>query len=131
IALFDHPTALATVRKAIGENRRVHVICHCLGSVSFMMSLFGKAVKGIRSVIANSVSLTPRVPHWSKAKIAVGPALCEYLLSVEYLNPYWRREPGWSMGKLLGKMISAFHRECDSPECHMLSFMWGTGFPAL
>lgn len=131
IALFDHPTALATVRKAIGENRRVHVICHCLGSVSFMMSLFGKAAKGIRSVIANSVSLTPRVPNWSKLKLAVGPALCEYLLSVEYINPYWRREPGWSMGKFLGWMISAFHRECDSPECHMLSFMWGTGFPAL
>jgi pimeloyl-ACP methyl ester carboxylesterase len=27
--------------------------------------------------------------------------------------------------------VSAFHHECDVPECHMLSFMWGTGFPAL
>ena len=24
-----------------------------------------------------------------------------------------------------------FHRECDVPECHMLSLMWGTGWPAL
>jgi cholesterol oxidase len=131
IALFDHPAAIATVRRAVGEGKRIHVICHCLGSVSFMMSLFGKAVSGIRSVIANSVSLTPRVPAWSKVKLAVGPLLCDYLLSVEYINPYWRREPGWSMGKFLGWLISFFHRECDSPECHMLSFMWGTGFPAL
>ncbi|MBF6648328.1 alpha/beta fold hydrolase [Methylobacter sp. BlB1] len=131
IAQFDHPAAIAAVRRAVGEGRRIHVICHCLGSVSFMMSLFGKAVTGIRSVIANSVSLTPRVPAWSKVKLNAGPFLCDYLLSVEYINPYWRREPGWSLGKVLGWLISAFHRECDSPECHMLSFMWGTGFPAL
>jgi cholesterol oxidase len=131
IALFDHPAAISTVRRAVGEGRRIHVICHCLGSVSFMMSLFGKAVTDVRSVIANSVSLTPRVPAWSKVKLMAGPFLCDYLLSVEYVNPYWRREPGWSMGKFLGWLISSFHRECDSPECHMLSFMWGTGFPAL
>lgn len=131
IALFDHPAAIAEVRRAIGSERRIHIICHCLGSVSFMMSLFGKAVTHIRSVIANSVSLTPRVPTWSRVKLTVGPFLCDYLLSVEYINPYWRREPGWSLGKLLGWMISAFHRECNSPECHMLSFMWGTGSPAL
>jgi cholesterol oxidase len=131
IAQFDHPAAIAAVRRAVGEGRRIHVICHCLGSVSFMMSLFGKAVTGIRSVIANSVSLTPRVPAWSKVKLNAGPFLCDYLLSVEYINPYWRREPGWSLGKTLGWLISAFHRECDSPECHVLSFMWGTGFPAL
>lgn len=131
IALFDHPAAIATVRRAIGEGRRVHVICHCLGSVSFTMSLFGKAVTGISSVIANSVSLTPRIPSWSKVKLSLGPLLCDYVFGVEYINPYWRREPGWSFGKILAWLVSAFHHECDSPECHMLSFMWGTGFPAL
>ena len=27
--------------------------------------------------------------------------------------------------------VSRFHRECDVPACHMLSMMWGTGWPAL
>jgi hypothetical protein len=27
--------------------------------------------------------------------------------------------------------VSFFHRECDVPACHMLSMMWGTGWPAL
>ena len=27
--------------------------------------------------------------------------------------------------------MSFFHRECDVPACHMLSLMWGTGWPAL
>jgi cholesterol oxidase len=131
IALFDHPAALAEVRRHIGSDRRVHVICHCLGSMSFTMSLFAKAVEGVRSVIANSVALTPRVPGWSKLKLMFGPFLAESVCGFEYINPYWRREPGISLGKLFAMAIDLFHHECDSPECHMLSFLWGTGFPAL
>src|ERR1700761_7447552 len=100
VALFDHPAAIAAIRKQIGPDRRIHVICHCLGSVTFMMSLFGKAVDGISSVVSNSVSLTPRVPAWSNVKLKLAPALCEYVVGVEYANPLWRREPGLSVGKL-------------------------------
>ncbi len=131
IALYDFPAAIATIREQVGPDKRIHVICHCLGSVSFMMSLFGKAVTGITSVIANSVALTPNIPAWSKVKLTVGPFLCDYVVGIEYLNPYWRRQPGFSIGKVLASIISFFHKECDVPECHMLSFMWGTGFPAL
>lgn len=131
IALFDFPPALAKVREHIGMNRRIHVICHCLGSVSFMMSLFGKAVSGVTSVISNSVSLTPRTPLWSRIKLFWGPFAGDYLLGVEYMNPCWRREPGFSLGKMLAWFVSLYHRECDVPECHMLSFIWGTGWPAL
>ena len=130
VALFDYPPALATMREHIGPNRRIHVICHCLGSVSFLMSLFGGAVDGIRSVIANSVALTPRIPRWSNRKLSVAPFLCD-ALGIEYINPYWRRQPGFSVGKLLAWGVSAWHRECKVPECHMLSFMWGSGSPAL
>lgn len=130
IALFDYPPALATMREQIGPNRRIHVICHCLGSVSFMMSLFGKAIDGISSVIANSVALTPRIPWWSRLKLSVGPFLCD-AFGIEYINPYWRRQPGFSVGKLAAWVVSAWHRECNVPECHMLSFMWGSGTPAL
>lgn len=131
IALFDYPAALAKLRELIGPDRRVHVICHCLGAVSFMMSLFGKAVHGVTSVIANSVALTPRVPWWSKMKLTFGPPVIEYLTSIEYLNPYWHREPGLGLGKMLTWVLRMFHRECSVPDCHMLSFMWGAGFPAL
>src|SRR3546814_2105556 len=33
-ALYDHPKAIRTVREIAG-NKRIHVICHCLGSMSF------------------------------------------------------------------------------------------------
>src|SRR5262249_22300454 len=90
----------------------------------------GKAASGVTSVIANSVALTPRVPWWSSVKLTLGPFFVENFTSIEYLNPYWRREPGLGLGKFLSWVISLYHRECDVPECHMLSFMWGPVFPA-
>jgi cholesterol oxidase len=60
IADYDHPAALRELRRHIGD-RRVHVISHCLGSLSFMMSLFAGRVTGLASVTCNSVALTPRV----------------------------------------------------------------------
>jgi lysosomal acid lipase/cholesteryl ester hydrolase len=130
IALFDFPPAVRLMREEI-DDKPIHVICHCLGAVSFLMSLFGKAVDGISSVIANSVGLTPRVPRWSKAKLRLAPAMVETVLGLPYLNPRWSEDPGLSRGKLFAKAVSTFHRECDVPACHMLSLMWGTGWPAL
>lgn len=130
IALYDFPAALAEIRKHVGD-RRIHVICHCLGSVSFMMSLFGRQVDSIASVIANSVALTPRVPRWSRLKISAAPFLVDYVLNLPYLNPRWQDEPKWTLGWTFSKVVSFFHQECDVPACHMLSMMWGTGWPAL
>jgi len=131
IALFDYPAALAEVRRHVPGDANIHVISHCLGAVSFAMSVFGKAVDGVRSAIANSAALTPRVPGWSRWKLRFAPFLTEYILGTPYLNPRWSEEPGLTVGKIFTRVNSAFHRECDVPACHMLSLMWGTGWPAL
>jgi cholesterol oxidase len=131
VALYDFPAALKVVRDAVGPRARIHVIGHCLGSVTFAMALFGKTIDGVTSAILNSVSLTPRTPSWSKIKLSVAPFLCDYVLGIEYLNPWWRRERGLSAGQAMSRLVSLFHRECNVPECHMLSFMWGSGHPAL
>jgi cholesterol oxidase len=130
IALFDFPAAIETIRREVGD-KRIHVICHCLGSVSFTMSLFGKAVEGITSTIANSVSLAPRVPRWSRVKLGFAPFFIEYVMGFPYVSPRWSEETGITRGKIFSKLVSAAHRECDVPACHMLSMMWGTGWPAL
>ena len=130
IALFDFPPAVDLIRRHVGD-KRIHVICHCLGSVSFMMSLFGKAVTGISSVVANSVALTPKVPLLSRVKLTSAPFFVESVTGFQYLNPDWSADPGLSRGKIFSKAVSMLHRECDVPACHMLSLMWGTGWPAL
>lgn len=130
IALFDHPAALRELRRHVGD-RRVHVIAHCLGSVSFSMSLFAGTVSDIASLTCNSVSLTPRVPAWSRHKLRFAPPFAEYVLGFSHLDPYFAEAPPFTRGWLLSKAISMVHRECDVPACHMQSFMWGSGKPAM
>jgi cholesterol oxidase len=130
VALYDHPAALRKLRQVTGP-RRLHVITHCLGSVSFLMSLFGGTVDGVHSVIANSVGLVPRVPAWSRVKLTVAPNLCEWALGFPYLDPAWGASPQLSRGWLFAKFMNVFHHECDVTACHLLSVMWGTGWPAL
>lgn len=132
-ALFDFPPAVAEIRRHVGD-ATLHVVAHCLGSTAFTMSLFGGALRewdaGIASVVANSVALTPRVPAWSRLKLAVTPELLG-VLGIDVLDPRWSEGSWISPGKLIGSAVSLVHRECDEPACHMLSLMWGTGWPAL
>lgn len=129
VALFDFPPAIELMRGHVGE-RPIHVVAHCLGAASFAMSLFA-GLADVESAILNSVSLTPRVPRWSKVKLRLAPGLVEYVLGVPYLNPRWSEDPGFTRGELVSRLVSLAHRECDVPACHMLSMMWGTGWPAL
>jgi cholesterol oxidase len=131
VALYDNPAALAAIRRAVGPEARIHIVAHCLGALSVAMSLFGKTIDNIASVIVNGVALTPKVNRIAYAKLHVGPFLAESMLGADYLDPAWSHRPGISPGKLLAKGVSFFHRECDVPECHMTSFMWGFGTPVL
>jgi pimeloyl-ACP methyl ester carboxylesterase len=130
VALFDHPAAIATIRKAVGA-RRLHVICHCLGSLSFMMSLAARTVTGITSAISNSIALTPRVPPFSRFKLTFMRPLMRYLLGQPYISPGWAADPWMSRGKVIANLVNLAHPECDVAVCHMLSMMWGAGRPAL
>ena len=131
IAMYDFPAAIKKIRSVVGDSKRIHVIAHCLGSVSFTMSLFAGQVTGISSLIANSVSLTPRVPRWSGIKLLMAPFMIEYVVGLPYINPRWSDDPGITPGKIVSRFNSLFHRECKVPACHMLSMMWGSGRPAL
>lgn len=128
IAHYDHPAALAELRRHVGD-RRVHVISHCLGSVSFAMALFAGTVTGVASLTCNSVALTPRTPRWSRFKLGYGPALMEYVLGPPFVDPRYGSAPVLTRGWMLSKAVSPFHPACDEPACHLLSFMWGGGKP--
>lgn len=130
VALHDHPAALRELRRHIGD-RRVHVIAHCLGSTTFSMSLAAGTVDGVTSLISNCVSLTPRVPSWSRLKLALGPTVLEYVLGFSFLDPRYGEAPVLTRPWLLSRLVSLVHRECEVRACHMLSFMWGSGKPAM
>ncbi|MFI0372332.1 alpha/beta fold hydrolase [Actinomadura sp. 1N219] len=130
IALYDFPPALTELRRHIGE-RRVHVIAHCLGAVSFSMALFAGTVTGITTLTCNSVSLTPRVPAFSKLKLGFGTWFLEYVVGLPFLDPRFGQAPRFTRPWMLSRTVSLFHRECKVRACHMQSFQWGAGKPAM
>ncbi|WP_067134301.1 alpha/beta hydrolase [Microtetraspora malaysiensis] len=135
IAHFDHPAALRELRRYVGA-RRIHVIAHCLGSVSFHMSLFGGALDtdgtgGVASLVANSVGPILRVHPWARLKLRFGPPILEHVIGLTCLDPRFADAPRLSRRRLLAGAVSLAHPECREPACHMQSFMWGSGRPAM
>lgn len=130
VAACDYPAALDVIRSQTGPDVRIHAIVHCVGSLTFFMSLLGGSISDIASVTTNSVSLIARVPPMSWLKLHAAPFFVEYLLRLPHMNPRWQNLPGPAAGKLLARLVTLFHGECDNPECHMISVMWGQGKPA-
>jgi len=128
--MYDVPKAFQTIREQVGPDVNIHVICHCVGSISFMGALGAGLVDDIKSVISNSVSYTPKVRKMTKLKLAVAPFALEYIFRYPYISPKIPYMPGAVFGRWMPLMERLIRKECDEPACHMLSFMWGWGFPA-
>jgi triacylglycerol lipase/cholesterol oxidase len=130
VAIYDIPAALELIRARLGPEVKIHAIAHCVGSIGLMASVAGGFSKNLASIITNSVSLTPRVPLPARLKLLLAPGLIEYVLRYPYISPQIPYLPGPGFGKWLFWMERLMRRECKEPACHMVSFMWGWGFPA-
>jgi len=130
VARYDIPKAIEIMRKTLGPDVNIHVVCHCVGSISFMCSLAAGHIKGIKSVVSNSVSLTPKVRWQSLIKLLLGPAVFEHIFRYPYVSPAMPYFPAFGFGKWIYFMERILRKECKEPACHMVSFMWGWGFPA-
>ncbi|MDZ4727252.1 MAG: alpha/beta fold hydrolase [Leptospira sp.] len=132
VALYDMPLVTNFIREKIGNISKLNVICHCLGSVSFMMSLFSGLQSKVDAVISNSVSLYCRVPFFAQLKLEslIQSGLLEDVLRLPVVEPDALEKKDWLQG-IVSYGNSLFHHECDNAACHMLSFMWGSGSSAL
>jgi cholesterol oxidase len=134
IAVNDWPVIVDHVRAHVGAGARLHVIAHCLGSATFHQALYGKTVTGVASVIANSLSLNPRVHPWAAFKLLCAPFLVERVLRLPCVDPRWSERANirtpW-LGRLIARLVGLVHLECNSDACNLVSFTWGSGFPAI
>lgn len=130
VAKYDIPKALDFIREKCGRDVKINVVCHCVGSLAFMASLAAGYVGAIQSVVSNSVSFTPKVRWQGFAKLLLGPELLEYIFRYPYVSPRLPYMPGWGFGKWLYWMERIIRHECKEPACHLVSFMWGWGFPS-
>ena len=128
-ALYDHPAAVRAVVADTGASR-VKAIIHCQGSTSFMMSAVAGLVPEVDTVVANAVTLHTVVPSWSALKLRYAVPVVNRFLSS--LDPSWGRQPPRELvPKLLTGVVRAVHHECDNTVCKLVSFTYGSGFPAL
>ena len=127
-AVYDHPKAVKTVVERTGAEE-VQAVIHCQGSTSFMMSAVAGLVPEVKTIVANAVSLHPVVPEWSRFKITYLTPTVGRLL--DYLNPQWGLYAPTTLSRLITLLVLLVHHECDNPVCKMVSFTYGSGFPAL
>jgi pimeloyl-ACP methyl ester carboxylesterase len=127
-AVYDHPKAVQTVVEQTGADE-IQAVIHCQGSTSFMMSAVAGLVPEVKTVVANAVTLHPVVPEWSRYKITYLTPTVGRLL--DYLNPQWGLYSPTTMSRLITLLVLLVHHECDNPVCKMVSFTYGSGFPAL
>ena len=127
-ALHDHPVAVDTVCRETGASK-INAVIHCQGSTSFMMSAVAGLVPRVQTIVANAVTLHPVVPRWSvmKMKLAV-PAIAKL---TPYVNPHWGDDAPTLLARAMVAGVRLVHRECDNSVCRMVSFVYGSGFPAL
>lgn len=127
-AAYDHPAAVRAVLAATGAST-LKAVVHCQGSCSFTMSLIAGLLPEVDTVITNAVSLHIEVPRWSSFKIKwMAPVIAR---ATPYISPGWgNRTDGW-FSRVVTGLVRATHPECDNTVCRMVSFTYGSGFPAL
>ncbi len=127
-AVFDHPAAVRTVLAETGASQ-LKAVVHCQGSTSFVMSAVAGLLPQVTTIVSNAVSLHPVIPRFSRFKIRyLSPPLARL---TPYLNPGWGLDAPTPIARFLVALVRLTHRECDRNVCRMVSFTYGTGFPAL
>ncbi len=127
-AVHDHPAAVQTVLRETGTER-INAVIHCQGSTSFMMSAVAGLVPQVTTIVANAVTLHPVVPPFSRVKLRYAvPALGAM---TPYVSPGWGVHAPSMLARALTGFVKLTHHECDNTVCRMVSFVYGTGFPAL
>lgn len=127
-AAYDFPVAVRAILDATGAST-LKAFVHCQGSTAFTIALISGLLPEVTTVVSNAVSLHPVLPAWSRVKIlGLAPSIRRFTPT---LSPKWGyRTEGW-FSRTLRAGVTLTHRECDNPVCAMVSFVYGSGHPAL
>jgi hypothetical protein len=127
-ARYDHPAAVKTVLRETGSDS-VKAVIHCQGSTSFAMSAVAGLLPEVDTIVTNAVSLHTVVPAWSRFKVHYALPVMHRFLG--YYNPGWGDHPPNLLDKAITVGVKAVHHECNNTVCKLVSFTYGSGFPAL
>ena len=128
VAEIDWPAAIHFVRARTGRDS-VQVVGHCVGSLSFLMSVTGGSISGVRSAICSQLTLHP-VSWWEnrlKARIPV-PEFFE-AVGIHRINLSAR--PDWR-SNIVDTLIQAVPipagEDCNHPVCRRIFSVYGPSY---
>lgn len=127
VARYDHPAALDAVRRLTGA-ADVHVLAHCVGSITFSASVLGGWARGVRSAFLTQVSTHMRPPAFTRFKTGLHVPGFLKAMGVKSLDGYTDEDASWSdrlfETALRLHPIQAEER-CTSAVCKRITFMYG------
>jgi cholesterol oxidase len=127
VAEFDHPAAVNKVLE-ITKAPDLQVVAHCVGSITFFMSLLKGHVKGVRSLVSSQVAMHYEVPLTNRIKAGLFLPTVLDTIGVDSLTAYTDTNSDWKQN--LFNMALRWYplqkeEKCQSPVCHRITFMYG------
>ena len=128
IALKDYPAVVSRMLKETGSTS-IQAIVHCVGSLSFFMSLLhGSLENQVRSVVASQLAVHPITPTWNELKVAFRLAALFRLLRVKTMTTGFNpsRWSDWTIDQLL--RLHPTRERCNNPVCRRILFVFGESY---
>lgn len=124
-AVYDHPAAVATVKRETGAETMKAVV-QCQGSTSLTMSAIAGLVPEITTIVANAVSLFVNVPRASELKLHAFVPLCG--LRLNGLDAQWAVRAPSALATGVARFAHLVrHRDCKNDVCQVANYMYGVG----
>ena len=130
IADYDFPAAIEELRKHVGD-RRVHVVAHCLGLAVVHDEPVRLPAAGHHQRDLQQRRADPARVGLVTREARLRPADVPVRAGTRSPGSEVRPEPEFTRDWAVARLVDLAHRECDVSACHMLSFMWGSGRPAM
>jgi pimeloyl-ACP methyl ester carboxylesterase len=123
IATQDWPAAVATVREEAGSDT-VQVMAHCVGSMSFQMSLLN-GLEGVRSGICSCVGLFPEGPPLNKLKAFTHLGHALTAIGLHRMSTDFNADQ--VDDRIFDKVMRLYptKERCDNPVCRRIEFLYG------
>ena len=125
VATKDYPAAVAQVRAITGAED-IQVMAHCIGSLTFLMSMLSGKLQGIRSAVCSQVGFYPTTSPENKVKAAfdIGE-FCKNIgvdtLTTDFDPSNW----GDVIEDGLLKLAGALGPPCNSAVCRRIWLIYG------
>ncbi|HEY1985143.1 MAG TPA: GMC oxidoreductase [Terracidiphilus sp.] len=125
VATKDYPAAVAQVRAITGA-ADIQIMAHCIGSLTFLMSMLSGKLQGIRSAVCSQVGFYPTTSPQNEVKAAFDIGSFFKDLGINTLTTDFNPSQ-WSdvLTDGLLKMAAALGPPCNSAVCRRIWLIYG------